>query len=219
MQNIESLPSNLYEIDNYTLSRMQGLPKGYLYSISQNTKFFQLLKSFSQQYLELYKQLDVTANSIQSITEQNIFLDDWLTTYGLPNIIFPNLTTTQSKVFAIQVMKTLKILNSVESYEAFFVLLGYEVKFYGFENIKDHMLIPYKIPILIGGTLPKNKIKYWVYVKESGSSLSNIPAPIPMPIYNQSNNTTKVKKVLDFIKPDFILIQYINEQFKNLFIS
>jgi hypothetical protein len=222
MQNIEALPSDLYELDNYTLSRIQGLPRGYLYNISQNTKFFQLLKSFSQEYLELYKQLDITANSIQNISVENIFLDEWLKTYGLPNPIFTDLVTTQSKVFAIQIMKTLKSLNSVESYEAFFALLGYEVKFYLInENLNYYSGFNYSFPISFSNTIStKDKITYYVYITPQANSildLENIGSAFQIDFGNSNNNYFILQTILDFIKPDFILFQLIDTETKNLF--
>lgn len=219
MQTINILDEKFNDANEYTLARCQTLPKGYLYEINQELNIFKILKSFAVEYQDIYNVIQKNINSFYIVDENSVLLDELMSTYGLPNAIFPVLTTRKDKALAINMMRYLRTLNSVESYRSFCQILGYDVSFYLFGNLKKYFIIPSGIPTGIGGGLPKHKLTYLVYVKEEDNigTFYDIPTKIPTPIYSVSNNLSVVKKILDFIKPDFTIFRYISLQEKNKF--
>lgn len=211
MEAITILNEKFLDASEYTLARCQVLPKGYLYEINQDLNIFQILKSFGVEYQDIYKEITKAINSFYIVDENSIWLDELLSTYGLPNVIFPVLSNAKDKALAINMMRYLKTLNSVESYQAFFQLLGYNVSFYLFGDFQAYFIIPTAIPTGIGGGLPKEKLTYLVYVEENviQNATEGIPSSIPTPIYAPSDNLSIVRRILDFVKPDFIIFKYI----------
>ena len=212
MEKITILDEKFLDANEYTIARCQVLPKGYLYEINEELNIFKILKSFSVEYQDIYKAITKAINSFYIVDENSIWLDELLSTYGLPNVVFPVLSTSKDKALAINMMRYLKTLNSVESYQAFFQLLGYNVSFYLFGDFQAYFIIPTAIPTGIGGGLPKEKLTYLVYVEENviaNDGTEGIPSSIPTSIYAPSGNLTIVRRILDFIKPDFIIFKYI----------
>ena len=211
MQEITILDKNYLDATQYTLARCQGVPQGYLYDIKESLDIFKLLKSFAVEYQDIYKQIEKNINGFYIVDENSIWLDELMTTYGLPNVIFPVLSNAKDKALAINMMRYIRALNSVESYQTFLQLLGYNVSFYLFGDLQAYFIIPTAIPTGIGGGLPKHKLTYLVYVQENQNidGIYDIPTVIPTPIYSVSNNLSVVQKILDFIKPDFIIFKYI----------
>lgn len=212
MEAITTLDRTFLDATEYTLARCQTLPKGYLYEVNQELNIFKILKSLAVEYRDIYIEIEKNINGFYIVDESSPWLDELLSTYGLPNIIFPILSNAKDKALAINMMRYLKALNSVESYQTFFQLLGYNVSFYLFGDFSQYFIIPTTIPTGIGGGLPKHKLTYLVYVQENqniDSIYYDIPTVIPTPIYSVSNNLSVVQRILDFIKPDFILLKYI----------
>jgi hypothetical protein len=219
MDKITILDEKFDDLNEYTLARAQILPKGYLYNPTTTTNIFKILKSFSAEYQAIYLAVQKQINDFYFIDESSEWLDEWLATYGLPNVIFPELNTAKDKVRAINVMRYVNKLNDVASYKAFFALLGYNVKFYHANDFAWYFGIPMSIPMGIGTNPPKNKITYWVSVQEGNQAIDgfDIPMRIPMYIYSKTNNINIVKKILDFIKPDYILLRYLTDKEKKQF--
>ena len=211
METITTLDRVFLDPTQYTLARCQTLPKGYLYEVNQELNLFKILKSFAVEYQDIYIEIEKNINGFYIVDENSPWLDELLTTYGLPNIIFPILSNAKNKAFAINIMRYLKTLNSVQNYQAFFQLLGYNVSFYLFGDFQAYFIVPTAIPTGIGGGLPKEKLTYLVYVEENiiQNATEGIPSSIPTPIYAPSDNLSIVKRILDFIKPDFIIFKYI----------
>jgi hypothetical protein len=89
MEKITILDEKFLDANEYTLARCQVLPKGYLYEVNQELNIFKILKSFSVEYQDIYKEITKAINSFYIVDETSIWLDELLSTYGLPNIIFP----------------------------------------------------------------------------------------------------------------------------------
>ena len=211
MEAITILDGTLLDSTQYTLARCQTLPKGYLYEVNQDLNIFKILKSFSIEYQDIYIEIEKNINGFYIVDESSPWLDELLNTYGLPNIIFPTLSNARDKALAINMMRYLRTLNSIETYKAYCQLLGYNFSFYLFGDFQEYFIIPTTIPTGIGGGLPKEKLTYLVYVEENiiENVTEGIPSSIPTPIYAPSDNLLIVKRILDFIKPDFIIFKYI----------
>jgi len=211
MEAITILDGTLLDSTQYTLARCQTLPKGYLYEVNQDLNIFKILKSFSVEYRDIYIAIEKNINGFYIVDESSPWLDELLNTYGLPNIIFPTFSNARDKALAINMIRYLRTLNSIETYKAYCQLLGYNVSFYLFGDFQEYFIIPTTIPTGIGGGLPKEKLTYLVYVEENiiDNVTEGIPSSIPTPIYAPSDNLLIVKRILDFIKPDFIIFKYI----------
>lgn len=212
MNNIIILDEKFGDANKYTLARCQLLPKGYLYEINESLDIFKILKSFSVEYKDIYREIEKNINGFYIVDETSLWLDEFLSIYGLPNIIFPVLLNAKDKALAINMMRYLKTLNSLESYQTFLQFLGYNVSFYLYGDYQEYFAIPTSIPTGIGGGLPKEKLTYIVYVQENvtdSAATEGIPTSIPTPIYSTSDNLLIVRRMLDFIKPDFIIYRYI----------
>ena len=198
MQEITILDKNYLDATQYTLARCQGVPQGYLYDIKESLDIFKLLKSFAVEYQDIYKQIEKNINGFYIGEENSIWLDELMTTYGLPNVIFPVLSNAKDKALAINMMRYIRALNSVESYQTFLQLLGYNVSFYLFGDLQAYFIIPTAIPTGIGGGLPIHKLTYLVYVQENQNidGIYDIPTVIPTPIYSVSNNLSVLQKYL-----------------------
>lgn len=222
MEKITILDDKFLDANEYTLARCQALPKGYLYKINQDLNIFQLLKSFSVEYQDIYKEITKAINGFYIIDETSIWLDELLSTYGLPNIIFPVLSNAKDKALAINMMRYLKTLNSVESYQEFLLLLGFDVKFYLVNEIlKPYIGFNYSFPICFSNsTSGKDKITYFVSVNISEmvvETVQNIGSAFQIQFTMANNTLLEVKKILDFIQPDFIIFQYITNAERQLY--
>ena len=222
MQTINILDEKFNDANEYTLARCQTLPKGYLYEINQELNIFKILKSFAVEYQDIYNMIQKNINSFYIVDENSVLLDELLSTYGLPNIIFPVLTTAKEKAFAINIMRYIKTLNSVESYETFFSLLGFVVKFYHInETLQLNTTFDYSFPISFSNSIStKDKLTYFVYIQtetENVDNFYNLGNAFPIEFILANNNFYIIKKILDFIKPDYIIMQYITAKEKTLF--
>lgn len=222
MQEITILDKDYLDATQYTLARCQGVPQGYLYNITESLNIFKLLKSFAIEYQDIYKQIEKNINGFYIVDENSIWLDELMTTYGLPNVIFPDITTAKEKALAINIMRYLKTLNSIESYQAFLLLLGYSVKIYSInETLEGNISFNYNLPIFFSNsTSTKDKLTYFVYVETDSQNLEefyNIGDAFPLDFVLPDNDFYIVKKILDFIKPDYIIFEYITETEKTLF--
>jgi len=193
---------------------ISSLPSGYLYN--ENLKPF--IRGFVDVFNDFYKSLDNDINSLLVIDKNNTLLDYYLVQYGLPNIIFPTLNTIDEKVFAISMMRLVKNLLSKEDFENFILLLGVNIKiYYHNQELSDHYSFPYTFPMILGGVKPKHKLICLIYIEENVNTISNLGIPTPIVLRNPSITTNFVKNVLDFIKPDYMIFQYITTIEKELY--
>lgn len=209
---------NIDEICDLALT---AFPQGDLYGNSDEFRNF--LKGFLAPFLNFNKILDKNIEDQFKIDENSLRIQEFLTMYGLPNVIFPELTTLEDKVFAISMMKVARTLRSKGQWEGFMADLGYNVKFYSPNNtILEQSGFPYSFPISFTNTLgTKDKLTYWVWVEEATFDeeveFFNLGDAFPLDFVETNNNLLKVKKILDYLKPDYLIFQYITSQTKNLY--
>lgn len=193
-----------------------SLPNGFLYN--ENEGINKILQGFATGFFDEAKKIQKHFDDLFTITAQNQYLERFLGEYGLPNVIFPDIANNTQAAFAISAMKQVEYLETKEDYENFLLLLGVRVNFYHYQNtMLDHHKFPYTLPMILGGVPPKNKITWLVEIIESVSSDYNLNKPTPMILYNPSADTLFAKKVLDYLKPDYILFQYIDSETKSLY--
>jgi len=79
----------------------------------------------------------------------------------------------------------------------------------------------YELPFSFSNSISKkDKLTFFVYVEENNQiseSFNNLGDAFPLEFVDISNNTTKVKKILDYIKPWYIKFIYIDFETKNLY--
>lgn len=207
-------------IDDLTDLFMTALPKGQLYGGDET------FRSFVKGLLTPFKTyLDKTQSAIRdqfTIDEENEYLDENLVMYGLPNVIFPSFSSNAEKAFAISMMKAARNLKSKADFENFMLALGIEVKFYQLNvELKDHLGFGYGFPAAFSpATTTKNKLTYLIWVNESQETVDNIQNlgnAFPIQFTQVPNNLLEVKKILDYLKPGYLIFQYINTNIKNLY--
>jgi hypothetical protein len=206
----------LDDIDEFANLFIRSLPDGYLYN--ENLKPF--VKGFLTSYQDYLRVLNTSINDIFDITADNYFLEEFKREYGLPNALFPVINTNEEAALAVTMMKKSKYLNSKEDFENFLLLLGYNVEFFLMNDYaKTHLGFNYSFPVAFSNSITgKDKLTYWVYVEDSATiSFRNIGFAFPIQFSNSGNNTNKVKKILDFIKPDYLIFRYINSTTKTLY--
>lgn len=217
MINIQKARKN---IENFLDLFMSGSPKGYLYN-GENTRNF--CKGFLETYQDYYKTLEQAINDIFTVTETSLYLEEYKTMYGLPNVLFPEINTNEDAVFAISMMKASQYLFSKDDFENFLLLLGYNVTFYKINNeILDNSGFNYSFPISFSyGVNSKDKYTYWIYVQEgestNPSTFNNLGDAFDIDFIESENNLQKVKIILDYLKPDYLIFQYITTYTKNLY--
>ena len=134
-----------------------------------------------------------------------------------------DINTNEDAVFAISMMKASQHLFSKEDFENFLLLLGYSVTFYKINNeILDNSGFNYGFPISFSyGVNSKDKYTYWVYVEEGqtadSSTFNNLGDAFDIDFVESENNLGKVKIILDYLKPDYLIFQYITTYTKNLY--
>lgn len=217
MPNIDLLKENR-DINNLTSLFIRSLPEGYLY----NDSLSDLAKGFVEAYQDFLLTFEKSINDLFYIDETNIFLDEYKVMYGLPNPLFPDIQTKEQAVLAISMMKLSQTLISKEDYENFMLLLGFNVKFYKINaNILENATFPYNFPITFSpSTTRKDKLTYWIYVEDSGDNIDpfyNLGDAFPVEFVQSQNNLQQVKKILDFLKPDYLIFKYITLYTKNLY--
>lgn len=200
---------SLKDIDLLTSTFLSSLPKGYLYNES--------LKPFVQGFLfeiqTAAKVIDKGFNDILGTTVDSYFLDEELREYNLPNFIFTDLDTAEKKVFAIQMMKTANTLNSVEDYENFMALLGFNVKFYHNNETIDGSGFPYTFPASFTYSLgKKDKITWLIYIEDKNltqGDYNGLGDAFNIDFVESASDLSFPKNILDYLKPYDIIFQYI----------
>jgi hypothetical protein len=216
MPNTPNATPYLKSVEEITELMVSSLPQGYLYKNNEGIR--QILEGFSKTYFEIAQKIQKAFEDLFEINVDNQFLDKFLGEYGLPNVIFPSIENNEQAVFAISMMRASKDLVSLEDFENFLALLGLNVEFFHYQNsLHDHYFFPYTLPMILGGVAPKNKITWLVYINETFSSEANLGVPTPMILYNSSVNSTYVKNILDYLKPDYIIFKYITKETKDLY--
>lgn len=195
---------------------ISALPGGYLYK--NNEGINQILDGFVEYFYDISKDIRKVVDDLYTINEQSQFLDKYLSQYGLPNVIFPNITNNAQAVLAISGMKVARNLVSKEDYENFLLTLGVEICLYHYQNeLIEHTYYPYVYPKIYGGVGPKKKLTWLVDIVENSNSQANYGVPYPRYYYNPSAGSLYAKNVLDYLKPDYILFQYLNAELKALY--
>ena len=217
MARIELLKTNK-DIDKYADFFVNALPDGYLYNASLKN----FIKGFLGDYQEYYTQFETAINDLFILSPSSIYLDEFKIMYGLPNILFPDIKTADQAVFAISMMKLSRTLISKEDYENFMLLLGLPTTFYSLNNsLLEHEGFDYGFPITFSPSIStKDKLTLLVYVQESGEDLgdfNNIGDAFDLDFVASPNKSQEAKKILDFLKPDYLLFEYIDASTKTLY--
>jgi hypothetical protein len=197
---------------------IKSLPKGYLY----NYNLVSFIKSFCESYSVFLKDLNTGINDLFDVTADNIFLEELKAEYGVPNTIFPTINTNEEAALAITAMKTSKNLLSVEDFKTFMLLLGYDVEFYQVNNlILELSSFSYGFPVVFTPAISKkDKLTYLVYINNQNNAETdffNLGDAFAIDFVPAANNVENIKNILDFIKPDYIIFEYITTETKNLY--
>jgi hypothetical protein len=204
----------LKDIDLLTQSFLSSLPKGYLY----NETLEPFIKGFLYEMQATAKKIDKAFNDTFKTTVDSYFLDDELRQYNLPNFIFTDVSTPEKKVFAIEMMKKANTLNSVEDYENFMALLGYNVKFYHNNLGMDNYGFPYSFPVFFTESLgKKDKLTWLIYIEDKNinqGEYNGLGDAFNIDFVESSTDLTFPKNVLDYLKPYDIIFQYITLETK-----
>lgn len=197
---------------------IKSLPKGYLY----NNTLVSFVKSFCESYSVFLKDLNKAVNDLFDITADNIFLEEFKAEYGLPNVLFPVINTNEEAALAITAMKVSKNLLSVEDFKNFMLLLGYDVEFYHVNNsILELSSFGYSFPIVFTPAISKkDKLTYLVHINTKNnveSDFYNLGDAFDIDFVPVGNNVEHIKNILDFIKPDYVIFEYITTETKNLY--
>jgi len=195
---------------------ISALPAGYLYK--NNDGLRQIINGYAKTYFEIAKDIQKIFDDLFTININNQFLDKFLGEYGLPNVIFPSIQNASQAVSAISAMRVARKLASKEDFENFMALLGFTIKFYHNQNtLLDHYIYPYTYPRIYGGIKPKNKITWLVEIVDNSQSKANYGMSHPRYYYNSTSDTVFAKKILDYLKPSYIIFKYIDSSFKELY--
>lgn len=208
------------DIDKFADIFIAGLPDGFLYK-GNNLRNF--CKGFLETYQDFYRTLKKSVSDLLIVDETNLFLDEYKTMYGLPNVLFPEINTNEEAAFAISMMKEAQQLISKDDFENFMALLGYNVKFYSYNNnLLENSTFDYSFPIsFTEGTTGKDKYTYLIWVEEGESNdpltFNNLGDAFDLDFVESENNLQKVKNILDYLKPDYLIFQYITTYTKELY--
>ena len=220
MKKIELLKENK-EINDFTLSRASLLPEGLIYDLPENSNLFKVYKSLLSGHRDFYFVLEKVLNNLFEINADNYFLDEFLQKYNLPNVIFPEIKSKEQAIFAIQAMKLVPYLLSKEDFENFLSILGFQVKIYNSSVLREFLSFNYRFPISFSNSITsKDKTTFIVYVEQGDQNyqeFNNIGNAFPIQFVNIQNNLSKVKKILEFIKPLYIKFIFIDKTTKNLY--
>jgi len=180
------------------------------------------IKSFCESYSVFLKDLNKGINDLFDITSENIFLEEFKAEYGLPNVLFPEINTNEEAALAITAMKVSKNLVSVEDFKNFMLLLGYDVEFYQVNNsILELSSFSYSFPVVFTPAISKkDKLTYLVYINTQNNTETdfyNLGDAFAIDFVPAADNVENIKNILDFIKPDYILFEYITTETKNLY--
>ena len=198
---------------------LSTFPSGYLYRNNEGLR--QIIEGIAQTYYQISKDVQKVFDDLFFINKDNQFLQEFLAEYGLPNIIFPTINNGEQAAFAISMTKQSRLLVSKEDFENFLLLLGYNVKFYHLNTILENSGFDYSFPISFTESLGlKDKITWWIYI-ESGNEITGeyngIGDAFDIDFVESSTNVQFVKNILDYLKPDYIIFQYIDAETKALY--
>lgn len=217
MANIDLLKKNK-NIDEFVSLFIRSLPAGFIY----NDNLSSLVKGFLGVYQDFLIYLNRATKDQFELTSDSLYLEELKKEYGLPNPIFPELTSPDSIVFAVSMMKYSKYLNSKEDFENFMLLLGVNVKFYHLNcTLLENSSFDYSFPATFSyGVSSKDKFTYLIYVEENGEAednFYNIGDAFDLDFIISPNNMQNAKKILDYLKPDYLIFEYITLATKNLY--
>lgn len=206
------IAKKLKDPEELAKSWLRSLPQGYLY----NETLIPFIKSFCESYSNFLKDLNKGINDLFNVTADNTWLEELKAEYGVPNVLFPTINTNDEAALAITAMKISRNLLSKEDFKNFMLLLGYDVEFYHYQNnLLENTKFKYKFPMILGANIRKNKFKYLVYFNEQEQGQgANLNTPLPMILRSSNSRINNVKNILDFIKPDYIIFEYITTQIK-----
>lgn len=195
-----------------------SFPNGFLY----NESLSDFIKGFLTTYQDFLLQFNQAMKDQFFITENSLFLDEQKIMFGLPNVIFPDLSTKSKAVFAISMMKYSKNLISKEDYENFMLIIGMKVKFYSLNNaLLENSTFDYGFPASFSPSVTKkDKLTYWIYVEEENTAMDfyyGLGDAFDLDFVSPKNNLENARKILDFLKPDYLIFEYITLETKNLF--
>jgi len=195
---------------------LSAFPNGYLYRNNAGLK--KIINGFAKSYYEVVKDIQKVFDDLFNINANNQFLDNYLSEYGLPNVIFPDIQNSEQAAFAITAMRVANTLVSENDYINFLALLGLEVKFYHYQNtLLPHHGFPYTLPMILGGVPPKNKLTWLIDVVDESNSQANLGVPAPIYLFNSTADTNFAKKILAYLKPDYIIFKYLDSETKALY--
>lgn len=206
---------NVNSLDDYAQLFIRALPDGFLY----NSSLVSFVRGFMSGYQDYYATLNKALDDIFNLDQSNFFLDEFLTMYGLPNVIFPNITNKDQAIYAIAMMRLTSQLISKEDFENFMLLLGFKVTLYSLNNaLKDHLIFPYTPPAIPSiSVLGKDLLTYLVYIEGNVGSEINLGVAPPVIPYDSGANITIAKNILEYLKPLYIIFQYISLETKEIF--
>lgn len=205
--------SETSEIIDYLIS---CLPSGKLYN-RNDPVLRAIMSGYARVLLDFHNWNQKIMDSYFQIDEDNILLDRIAKDYGLPNAVFEDISTNSLKVQGIIAMKKINNLITSKDFEDFFLSIGYNVKFYNLGEI--YQGFPISFPYQFESTI-KSKYTFWYWVEELPSStrdFNNIGESFPIEFGQISTNQKKVKKILDFIQPDYLKFIPITTQTKTLY--
>lgn len=195
---------------------LSAFPNSYLYRNNDGLK--KIINGFAKSYYDVVKDIQDVFDDFFNITKDSQFLDKYLAEYGLPNVIFPDIENSEQAAFAISAMKTVNTLVSETDYVNFLALIGLEVKFHHYQNtLLPHHGFPYVFPMILGGVPPKNKVTWLVDVVDSSDSQANLGVTAPIYLFNPTEDTNFAKKILAYLKPDYIIFRYLDSATKALY--
>jgi hypothetical protein len=210
MQKFQIVPSSIKIVDDYIDMMLSSASLNYV----KGGNFYNIYKVFAKLFFDKLKELEALENGYYEPYETYPFLDVMIKDYGLPNAIFPNLSTLQEKLYAITVMKKAQKIQNLDDLEALFVLLGVEVKF---RKLKK---TPYYNNFGFGrfyesdeskNNLKRIKVHYYVQNYKKSKKLYN-NFGFGKFIKNDLIGSPFVKQVLDFLSIDYIVFMEITKE-------
>lgn len=212
------IAKKLKDPEELAKSWLRSLPQGYLY----NETLLPFIKSFCESYSNFLIDLNKGINDLFNVASDNIWLEELKAEYGIPNVLFPSVNTNEEAALAIIAMKISKNLLSKEDFKNFMLLLGYNVEFYHLNNTLIELSgFDYGFPAIFTESIStKDKLTYLVYINIPNNSVEefyNIGDAFDIDFVNASDNVENIKNILDFIKPDYIIFEYITTEIKNLY--
>lgn len=195
---------------------LSAFPNGYLYKNNEGLK--KIIRGFAKSYYDVTKDIQKVFDDYFDITKNSQFLSNYLAEYGLPNVVFPDIENAEQAAFAISSMKIANTLVSEDDYVNFLALIGLEVKLYHYQNtLLPHHSFPYTLPMILGGVRPKNKVTWLVDFIDDSSSQANLGITAPIYLFNPTQDINFAKKILAYLKPDYIIFKYLDPETKTFY--